>query len=709
MMILGTQYYRPPFPDQRFWQQDLDKVKESGLNTIQLWVVWAWVEPEPGKFDFSDYDVLFDEAEKRGLQVVISTIAELQPYWIHRVVPDGYMIDHRGNKVISSNRREANQGLTPGGCTDNQQVRERMMNFLTQVTRHFKDRKNLAGWDCWNELRWNVNSDGLVCFCEHTLAAFREWLQSKYKNLDGLNAAWKRRYCSFDDVMPGKVPGRTYTEMMEFQSFIQWRAADHLRQRVAAIKAEDSDHLVTAHGADPSIHKSGDAENHAINRGNDWDLAEHLDGLGCSHFPFWFDISYEDYAARLEATHSAAGDKQWWVSELEGGMVSTGFNVFSPVRAKLQQRWIWNAFARGAKAIIFWCWRDEVFGRESAGFGLAGSDGYAEERLAAMKKTGELLNRYGALLEAYKPDKAEVGVVFTPETYNLEWSEEGVAERAKTSIYGYLEVLEKIQVPYTILESSHLDDLSKMKLIIMPWPLVVAPQMREKLLAFVNGGGMLLLEGEADAYSTLGFYQYPGSDRPFADKLGVHYKRKRGLNQEQFAVNYQGEIFNLLGTDFFTPLKPSIEVPRTHIIAQDSENYIRIMQNYVGKGSVIACSDFLGKTYNESRYADFEYFIARLVADCQAMPEIKVSAKDLIQWRSGRSGKDRLLFIINPENEQKVQVEIPAALLGAGTTVYDLTRDQAIKVKDQKEMKQFTVEISAGEYCLVRWQVENEA
>ena len=28
-------------------------------------------------------------------------------------------------------------------------------------------RPNLMGYDCWNELRWNVNSDGLVCFCPH--------------------------------------------------------------------------------------------------------------------------------------------------------------------------------------------------------------------------------------------------------------------------------------------------------------------------------------------------------------------------------------------------------------------------------------------------------------------------------------------------------------------------------------------------------------
>ena len=60
-------------------------------------------------------------------------------------------------------------------------------------------------------------------------------------------------------------------------------------------------HIVTGHGAQPSAHMAGDAENHAINRGNDWDLAEPLDGVGCSHFPFWFAMSDADFGVRVDA------------------------------------------------------------------------------------------------------------------------------------------------------------------------------------------------------------------------------------------------------------------------------------------------------------------------------------------------------------------------------------------------------------------------
>ena len=83
-----------------------------------------------------------------------------------------------------------------------------------------------------------------------------------------------------------------------------------------------------------------------------------------------------------------------WVSELQGGGARNSIEVDEAVPASAQQRWVWNAIGRGAKAVIFWCWRDEVFGPESSGFGLSGSDGQAGERLAALKVTGDVLARH---------------------------------------------------------------------------------------------------------------------------------------------------------------------------------------------------------------------------------------------------------------------------------------------------------------------------
>ena len=49
-MNLGVQYYRAPFPDAKYWEEDFRRIRESGLNTVQLWISWGWVEATPDRF-----------------------------------------------------------------------------------------------------------------------------------------------------------------------------------------------------------------------------------------------------------------------------------------------------------------------------------------------------------------------------------------------------------------------------------------------------------------------------------------------------------------------------------------------------------------------------------------------------------------------------------------------------------------------------------
>lgn len=299
-MNFGVQYYRAPFPDAKHWESDFKKIRESGFNTVQLWISWGWVEATPDRFVYDDYDRLVELAAKHRLGVVLSTIAEIQPNWIHRLVPGSEMVDNFGHKVVSSARGEHHFGITPGGCTDHPGVWERMARFIETTGRRYAGLDHLRGWDIWNELRWNVNADALVCFCPHTLAAYRCWLEKRFGSLEGLNEAWKRRYACWEDVMPGKLPDRPYTELMSFQHFLTCRADEHARRRYGVMRAVDPVHLITAHGACPSALYSGDPGTYPVDRGNDWFLADALDGIGCSSFPQWFDVDDADFGLRID-------------------------------------------------------------------------------------------------------------------------------------------------------------------------------------------------------------------------------------------------------------------------------------------------------------------------------------------------------------------------------------------------------------------------
>lgn len=724
-MILATQYYRAPFPEKKYWKEDLDRMKASGLNAVQLWVMWSWVESKRGVFDFSDYDELADETEKRGMGLILSTIAELHPLWIHRMISDSYMIDNFGNKVVSSNRVEAHQGLTPGGCFDNPAVLEGMRLFLQKTAERYAGRKNLLGWDCWNELRWNVQSDGLVCFCPYTLEAFRQWLKNKYTDLAGLNEVWKRRYCSWEDVLPGKMPNRPYTEIMEFEAFMQWRAAEHAKFRYDTIKALDPVHPVLAHAGQPSYCAAGDKENHAINRGNDFEIASKLDGYGCSHFPFWHKVSDVDFGVRVESSRSAANGGIVWVSELQGGSARNGFEVFPSVQAKPQQRWVWNGYGRGAKSVIFWCWRDEVFGKESSGYGLAGLDGLAEERLAMMKETGALLAKYDSLLDGYVPDAAKVGVVFEPGVYNLEWAQDSEAVRARDSIMGYMSALERIQVPYDIVDQANLSCLHNHRLLIMPWPLVVSEQKAGRIIEFVRNGGTLLIEAEADAYTSTGFYRNSGSDRSFADALGIEDLGRRVLEQDSIILELDGTQYELKArisgkaeaslpgneavdkNEYFTPLKEDPERLNSRVLARDNDGNVLAVINEVGKGRVIVLGNFIGRIYQAKPYSDFENFIRQVCISADSQHPMKVESEELLQWKTGVSGNSRLLFVINPGRAQGFKVIVPTCLISPDDQVEELRCGKKYTAVVETEGTSFTSYIDDGGYAILRWSIVN--
>ncbi|HNX27610.1 MAG TPA: beta-galactosidase, partial [Phycisphaerae bacterium] len=543
-MNLGVQYYRPPFPVQRFWEDDFKKIADSGLNTVQLWILWSWVEPKPGEFHFDDYDRLVELAEKNGLGIVLSTIAEVQPYWIHREVPGSEMIDHMGRKVVSSNRGECHFGITPGGCIDNPGVWAGMKNFFNAAVSRYCKSPALRGWDAWNELRWNVNADGMVCFCEHTLAAFRKWLSDKYGGLDGLNKAWIRRYGCFDEVMPGKMCGRPYTEMMAFEHFLTWRANRHAKLRYDFIKSIDPQHPVLVHGGDPTILTYGCEYDHALNRGNDWFYADELDGIGCSSFPKWHGLDDADFGMRVECVKSAARNKKIWLSEVQGGRSSFGFNVYPAVDAASQQRWIWNGLACGADTILFWCWRDEVFGTESGGFGLSGRDGLAQERLDAMCKTGGILKDNATLFEHYKPFAGEVGIFFSPKSYYLCWGQEGNSLRMINAMMGYARSLVRNSIPYRFVEEEHLEELAGLKILFMPRTLVLDAKAEEAIGQFVRNGGTLVCESECGAFNSAGIYRYP-EDRFVSTLTGISELDRRSLLKESISVDVNGSKLEL--------------------------------------------------------------------------------------------------------------------------------------------------------------------
>jgi len=724
-VILGVQYYRPPFPEKMHWAKDFGRIKESGFNTVQLWACWGWIESEPGTYRFDDYDEHIERAAENDLQVVMSTVAEIQPFWIHRLVPDSQMVDHMGHRVISSLRRECNVGLSPGGCTDHPEIRRRMEAFLGALASHYRDHPALVAWDAWNETRWAVQADGHVCYCDYTLAEFRRYLMDRYGSLASLNDAWKRRYASWDDVYPGKFPGRPYTELMEFQRFLTHRAKEHAKLRYQALRSHDGERLIVAHCARPSTWSSGLDYEQALSRGHDWELADVFDGFGSSHFPVWESLSLADVGTRVESIRSAVGEKPMWISELQGGSARDGLVVREPVDASLQQQWIWDGLSRGAKAVIIWCWRDEVFGRESSGFGFAGNDGYAEGREMAMKEAQGHLQQIHRELRDYHPDRGQVGLLFERSSYYLDWAQNGNdsaqavpslvgyvdwaqngndSAQAVPSLVGYAKGFEHIQIPYEIVDSQHLAHLDPLKLLIMPWPLVVNALASERIITWVERGGTLLVESELASFDDQGFYQDPHSRR-LAQELGFESQGRRPLAEgERVLVPVSEESFALTASGWSESLVD---------LNDNRGGDCQVVAHSVGSGRVLAIGTFVGSPYARDRYQDFESFLRAMVRISNVVNPLACNIADgsLVTIRSGRSGDARMLFALNHQPfDVSLEVDAPSKWFTGSPEIHRLSGQGAMTLKDLGNGRMacsFTMKPNA--YTVFWWQKEASA
>ena len=202
----GAQYYRAPTPERSAWKSDYAAMRDAGFNTIKIWAQWRWNQPGEDEFYWDDLDGLMDLADDAGLSVVINTILDCAPAWLHRKYPDCVMVNPYGQPVGPVTLGHRQIGGSPGPCFHHPDAMAHLERFVEAVVKRYAGHPALSIWDLWNEPELTVGLmrepriENLVCYCEHSKRAFVDWLQGKYGDIDGLNDAWHRNYRRWDEL-----------------------------------------------------------------------------------------------------------------------------------------------------------------------------------------------------------------------------------------------------------------------------------------------------------------------------------------------------------------------------------------------------------------------------------------------------------------------------------------------------------------------------
>ena len=100
-----------------------------------------------------------------------------------------------------------------------------------------------------------------------------------------------------------------------------------------------------------------------------------------------------------------------------------------------------------------------------------------------------MIERNRPLIESYQPVKPEVGVLFSPQTYYLNWAQEWSAKRVSSALQGYARALVRRSIPYLVVEEEHLEVLDGLKVLFMPHVVVTSQATERALEDFVRRGG----------------------------------------------------------------------------------------------------------------------------------------------------------------------------------------------------------------------------
>lgn len=608
-MFFGAQYYRPPFPYACDWERDIRHMKELGFNVVKLWAVWNAIEREQGVFDFADLDQLVALCAKEGLQVIINTIPEGAPYWTQSM-PDEYRYHtSEGLALHYSGPANIPSAGWPGLCHDGEAAGQLIENFIYQTAAHFAGNPTVFAIDIWNEPHLEPMFDysgELLCYCSHSIAQFRAWLKERYGSIEELNRNWFRFYTDWQQVEP-PIRFGTSADMIDWRRFWLFNLARWMQRRADAARKGAPDKIIQSHSAFSGYMGAQNRGGLGNELGDEFLLCQPVDQYGLSSFPLWL-MGKEHVRGHLinaEIIAEAAGDKPFYQVELQGGAGKAGLlGGLVPSETDVRQ-WNWNVIAAGGKGVVYWQYAPEPAGMESPGFGLIDSLGGDTPRLMSASKCARQFNQ--DYLTKAKRVPSVNGIFLSRDSDLLTYAAKE-EEKYNASFVGVYNALTDRGIPVRFV---HQDTFSRsmqenLTTLYLPMALSLSKEEQRALLAFVQNGGKLIVEGCTGMYGVNGEMDPAFS---FLQELfGMNHVTLEAT-QEEFS-HASGECFAFNSAWYRQLFRTRAE--DAVVAACYADGTPAMLTRRVGKGTAVWLGGFVGAAYERTMDEETGRLIASL-------------------------------------------------------------------------------------------------
>ena len=488
-MLVGNMY--APFcrtvgPDASEWDADITKMVRLGYTCLHGFCEWSRIERREGEYDFSETDRLLEICACRGVRAILNVatcnaVGYHTPAWLENRYSGRGLVDFDGGCTVNGQMH-----MLP--CLDDPEYARLAKRYLTALARHYAGDRRVAGWVLWGEPA--VAKDGKpICYCPHTVAAFRQWLAGRYGEIAKLNAAWGTDgpvdFASFDEVRP---PRGAVARNGGYASWSDWR--EFMNVHFADVIGE-ADALMKRNGAtQPTIVEMFCTLGGTGMCNDIWKLSSSCDIVGAS----LFCRPGGPIACSLVSANSVAAKlgKSVFVVEECGGHRGYFYDRWVPTEEEIRSEAV-QAAGMGVKGLMYWCWRPRLSDFEGGTYGMCRSDGKPLPRAIAGGETAAALAALGRRLTdaQWTP---QVGVFHLSRIHFAD--ADATRGEVNRSEEGAIRSLLDLHVTPTLIDGEMLVKglPENLRVLFLPFSYVMSDAETDALARFVREGGTVVAD-----------------------------------------------------------------------------------------------------------------------------------------------------------------------------------------------------------------------
>jgi len=493
-ILLGTAWYPEQWPESR-WDADLTLMQQADIRMVRVAeFAWSRMEPAEGQYDLDWLDRAITAAGKHGIYTVIGTPSAAPPAWLTQKYPETLRIDEEGHRAEHGNRQHFDFA--------NAKYRELARKMAEQMAKRFGHNPYVLGWQIDNEYaNESYNPD--------THEQFQQWLKARYGTLDNLNARWTTAYWSQTYFDWSQIPIETHYGnpglLLSWKRFVSdtWRS--YQKNQLDVIRANsDPKQFITTN----TMGWFDGYDHYTVEQ--DLDIAAWDDYVGQGH------LDPAGNGAAHDLTRGFKG-KNFWVMETQPGFVNWAGVNNSLIKGEVRAM-AWHAIGHGADTVSYWQWRSALNGQEEYHGTLLGADGTPVPLYAEIQQIGKEFEKAGPDLAGTSP-KSEVAILHSYDSrWAIDWQRHNHEYDPVKEIVNYYRPLRAIAQSVDVVAPTA--PLSQYKLVVAPGLNVVSDAAAKNLIAYVRGGGHLVLGQRSAMKNEDNGLQTERQPGPLAELLG---------------------------------------------------------------------------------------------------------------------------------------------------------------------------------------------